>query len=339
MKTKHFNIPIFIPEISCPFQCIYCNQYKITGRTNIPDEDEINNIIISHLQTLPLVNTRIEIAFFGGSFTGLPVQKQEKLLKIIHPYIHEGKVSGIRLSTRPDYITPKILEMLNKNHVTCIELGAQSMVNEVLQKSGRGHTSEQTEKSAKLIKEYGFELGLQMMIGLPGDSLENAVYTANKIAGLNADNTRIYPLLVIKGTKLHEMYKKGLYVPMSLEQAVDWSKHLLLMFEKANVRVIKMGLHPSEGLVSGEDLVAGPFSPSFRELVLSDIWKDKLNPLLSQAGDYCGIEILVPVGQLNSAVGYNRSNKKMFQAVFKNVLFKEDKNLEGRNFNFNFTKC
>jgi len=330
MKKKHFNIPVFIPELACPFQCIYCNQKKISGCLTIPSAEEINKIIMDHLATIPEENSETELAFFGGNFTGLKKVEQETYLKLVQPYIDQGRISGIRISTRPDYINRDVLELLKKYRVKTIELGAQSMDNDVLRLVGRGHTAEDTIAAAKMIRDKGFSLGLQMMIGLPGDTLEKAVYTASKIIELKADNTRIYPALVIKRTRLEELYKTGKYQPLSLDEAVNWSKELLKIFEEANVGVIRIGLHPSEGLLSGEELAAGPFNPSFRELVLTAIWKDLLAPLLEEKGQK--IEIVVASDQLNYAIGHNGVNKKMLLLHFKYVQFIADSLMKGRTF-------
>jgi histone acetyltransferase (RNA polymerase elongator complex component) len=330
MKRKHFNIPVFIPELACPFQCIYCNQRKISGQVKIPDPSEILSTIENSLCTIQNTEATIELAFFGGNFTGLNIQKQETYLDLIQPYIKQGKISGIRLSTRPDYINEEILLFLKKFQVRTIELGAQSFDDEVLNQSQRGHSARDTEIASKLILDAGFELGLQMMIGLPADTLEKAINTAIRIIELGAHNTRIYPALVIKGTEFEKMFKAGLYKPLSLEEAVNWSKELLKIFESGGVEVIKLGLHPSEGLLYGHDLVAGPFHQSFRELVLTEIWSDLLSPHYQIKGQ--NIEILVPSSQLNYAVGYNAKNKRSLLNNFREVFFKSSENLTGRDF-------
>ncbi|MCD4732011.1 MAG: radical SAM protein [Bacteroidales bacterium] len=337
MKKKHFNIPVFIPELACPFQCIYCNQQKISGQIKIPDSNEIVATIENYLQTIHAPNAIIELAFFGGNFTGLNQQEQVEYLKSVQPYIKQGKISGIRLSTRPDYVNKEIIEILKKYHVTTIELGAQSMDNEVLKLSKRGHTAEDTEFASKLILDSGFTLGLQMMIGLPGDTLEKARISANRIVELGADNTRIYPALVIKGTEFENMYAAGIYKPLSLDNAVSWSKDLLKIFESGGVDIIKLGLHPSEGLLSGHDLIAGPFHQSFRELVLTKIWGELFEPMLLKKGEK--IEIFVPPDQFNYAVGYEARNKKLLLNNFREVVFKPSSNLKRRIFKVIISKA
>lgn len=331
MKPKHFTIAVFIPELSCPFQCVYCNQRKITGKLSVPSSEEVKQFIHSHLKTLPAENTIIELGFFGGNFTGIPMQVQEKFLKTVQPFIKEGRINAIRLSTRPDYINNEKLDLLQKFNVSTIELGAQSMDEEVLKKSKRGHTSMDTIISSGLIKSYGFRLGLQMMIGLPGDTFQKSFNTAMKITELGAEDTRIYPCLVIKGTGLEEWYNKGKYKPLSLPDAVQWSKEIFKYFESNGVNVIRMGLHPSEGLLSGEELIAGPFHQSFKELVLTEIWTDHLRPL-SFSTSFEKIKILVPPMEINYAIGYGSKNKKYLQQHFKSVRFLPDLNLQAREF-------
>ncbi|MEZ5083893.1 MAG: radical SAM protein [Bacteroidales bacterium] len=326
-EKKHINIPIFIPELACPFQCIFCNQRKISGQLHVPDEKEIINIIESYLKTIVLENSDVQFAYFGGNFTGLSIKEQENFLKLVDPYIKIGKISGIRISTRPDYINEEILTLLKKHHVKSIELGAQSMDDEVLKKSKRGHTSTQTEKAIALVKDFGFSLGLQMMVGLPGDTLESTIYTANKIVELGAENTRIYPTLVIKGTHLENLYKQGKYQSLSLDAAVNWSREAVIIFDKAGIKILKLGLHPSEGLINGNDLIAGPFHPSFHELVLTSRWRE-IFEIISEKGNT--VEITVAPDQINAAIGYQGSNKKYLLQRYKSVKFESDNTKSGR---------
>jgi len=319
---KHYNIPIFIPELACPFQCAFCNQVKISGHNLIPSDKEIIKTIEDHIASFKEKKRYVELAYFGGSFTGIPFEQQEHYLNLVQPYIKKGLIQSIRLSTRPDYIDDNGLSLLKKYNVGTIELGAQSLDDEVLKNSHRGHTVKQVEDAAALILKSDFKLGLQMMIGLPGDSLEKAICTANKIVELGAENTRIYPALVIRDTAMHLWYKQGKYSPLSLEEAVRWTKQILPIFEKAKVNIIRVGLHPSEGLLSGDELIAGPFHISFRELVLTEIWNDKFKPLL-KLEPHSKLEITVPYGSLNHAIGHKAKNKKMLLKKFKTVLFSE----------------
>ncbi len=328
---KHFTIPIFIPQLACPFQCVYCNQRNISGCQSKPSDEEIIKIIEQHIATIPTVDSLIEIGFFGGNFTGIPISEQENYLSLIQPYIERGTVKGIRLSTRPDYINETVLQLVKAYHVSTIELGAQSMDDEVLQLTGRGHNAEEIVRASELIKAKGFSLGLQMMLGLPGDTLDKSIATAKKILALKADNTRIYPTLVIKDTELELLFKEKTYTPLSLEQAVEWAKEVYKIFEETNVTVLRMGLHPSEGLISGESLIAGPFHVSFGELVMTALWKDVLSELLHKEKND-EISIYVSPAQLNYAIGYNASNKQMLLSHFRKVKFIADSSIVNRNY-------
>lgn len=332
MQTlKHYTIPVFIPELACPFQCSFCNQKKISGHTNIPGKKEITDSLDSCLKSFKEKERYVEIGFFGGTFTGIPLVEQESYLRLVQPYLASGQIQGIRLSTRPDYINIKVLELLKEYRVATIELGAQSLDDDVLKASFRGHTARQVEKASQMIRKAGFDLGMQMMIGLPSDSLEKSLTTARKIISLGASNTRIYPALVIRDTAMHQWFNQGKYQPLSIEEAVGWSKHLLLLFEKAGVSVIRMGLHPSDGLLNGSELVAGPFHPSFRELVLTQIWKDLFSPLLKEK-EIKNIEIQVPSSEINYAIGYGAGNKKILLKHFQYVKFIGKQELEKRTY-------
>ncbi len=332
MYHKNYTIPIFIPELACPFQCLYCNQQKISGTLSIPTDEEIHKIIEDHLKTIP-ENSHIEIGFFGGNFTGIPMSEQQHFLEQIQDYLHQGKIHSIRCSTRPDYINDEVLELLKKNGVKSIELGSQSLDDDVLTLAGRGHSIEDTIRASEMIKGFGFNLGLQMMIGLPGDTKEKSLFTAQKIIELGAENTRIYPTLVIRDTKLEELYKKGKYKPLSLHEAVDWTADILELFEQANVTILRVGLHPSEGLLDGSELIAGPFHPSFRELVYTEIWRKQLLNLESDADS---VLISVNPKELNYAVGYQSSNKKCLKEKYAYVKFAVDLKLKNREFHVDY---
>ena len=221
MTMKTYNIPIFVPHRGCPFDCVFCNQKRITGTQKEVTADDVHNIIGEYLKTLPSKNRRIEAAFFGGSFTGIPINEQSELLAAANEYLKKGDIDGIRLSTRPDYIDKEILDNLLKYGVTTIELGVQSMDDSVLKSSNRGHTRKDVINAVRLIKEYSFTLGLQMMTGLPGDTDEKSLYTADEIIKLKPDIVRIYPTLTIKDTFLEKMYLTGKYQPQSVDEAVN----------------------------------------------------------------------------------------------------------------------
>lgn len=322
---RHYNIPIFIPELACPNQCIYCNQRYISGQIFQPTKEDILEKIESHLKTF-IKPYKAEVAFFGGSFTGIEIDKQIEYLKIIQPYIKEGIIGSIRLSTRPDYITEEILDVLKQYNVKTIELGAQSLCQDVLDFSQRGHSVEDVEKASRLINSYGFELGLQMMVGLPKDTIEKSIFTANKIVSLGAKNTRIYPTLVIENTKLAQQYRAGEYTPLTIEQAVDWTSKIYPIFYNNDVKILRVGLHPSESLINKTELLAGAFHVSFRELVLTKIWEEKLQTI--QPNPNKVLTIYVSPKSINQAIGYNSSNRNIINKNFKRVIFKT---IEGLN--------
>ena len=316
---KHSNIPIFVPELACPHQCVFCDQEKISGTRSIPKPEDVKDIVERYLKTMP-ESRIINIAFFGGSFTGIPVDLQEQYLKEAFGFVRTGRITGIRLSTRPDYINETVLELLKKYGVTAIELGAQSTNREVLNKSGRGHTFGDIRDASDLICKYGFELGLQMMIGLPNDNYERSIQTANDIVSLGACNTRIYPAIVVKGTALEKLYQEEKYIPLTLEQAVDWTKDIVHIFERNNVSVIRMGLHPSEELVVGKSLIDGPFHPSFKEMVMTKIWKETIDTEL-KGNTSNKIKITVSDRQIHYAIGYKQANREQLKSRGYNVRF------------------
>lgn len=319
MKS-HYVIPIFIPEKACPFRCVYCNQFHITNQAMAMTQDDIDSLIQNYLSTFPKDAVK-RVAFFGGTFTGMSISEQNHYLDVVRPYLRDGSVREIQLSTRPDFITPEILDNLKSHGVGIVELGAQSLDDEVLYHSGRGHDAACVEKAAALIRQYGFRLGLQMMVGLPYDTKERTVATARRIVELGADFSRIYPTLVVRDTPLARLFLQGDYRPLSLTDAIDWSLAALDILEAAGVTVLRVGLHPSEGLRDGSQLLAGPFHISFKELVLSERWRRRLLALAEQTfGNEFIVE--VPENQINHAVGHGASNRKMLEARFKKVKFR-----------------
>lgn len=273
---KHYIIPIFVPHKGCPHDCIFCNQKKITGQTETVDASFVENEIHKYLETIPGGDRIVEVSFFGGSFTGIPINEQIELLTPAKKALDEGLIDAIRLSTRPDYIDENILDMLKKYGASIIELGVQSLDKEVLLLSNRGHTVEDVYKASRLIKEWGFTLGLQMMVGLPGDTIEKDIYTAREFIKIAPNMVRIYPALVVKDTYMEYMYKKGEYTPLSVDEAVDITSRLYLEFTAYDINIIRIGLQPTESISLGGDIVSGPFHPSFRELVESKILNDMM---------------------------------------------------------------
>lgn len=315
---KYYVIPFFIPHQGCPFTCIFCSQKKISGRSHSIPVSKISLAIKQYLKTIPLKNTRREVAFFGGSFTGLPINKQIAYLEAVAPYIKNGSIHSIRLSTRPDYITQPILSMLKKYHVSTIELGVQSLDNDVLISAKRGHTSSEVKAASKLILKNGFRLGHQIMIGLPGSTLSKEIKTAKASIAMGAKQVRIYPLLVIKSTELASMWKKGLYKAISEPEAIRRSAKLVKIFKINRVEVLRCGLHPSEGLITGKDILSGPFHQAFGQKVESYIYGKMLRIFFKNEKNPESIKfILFNPQDTASVIGYKRENAVFAEEILK----------------------
>ncbi len=336
---RHYNIPIFIPELACPHQCVFCDQQKISGKKQQPSIEDVDHIVKAYLATIPVATKHVEIAFFGGNFTGLPADTQEAYLEKAAYWIKQEQVNGIRLSTRPDYINEQNLQMLKHHGVTCIEIGAQSFDDQVLQLSGRGHTVSDIENAAALIKRAGISLVIQMMTGLPGDTMNKTRHTARRIVECGAVATRIYPAVVIRSTQLEQLLDSGQYKPLSMEETIDRCKWLIHYFEKHQIQILRLGLHPSEGLISGCELVEGPFHPAMKELVLSSMWADLFSRLLNEQDHELkqkDLIICVAPRQLSVAVGHHGSNKEALEKIYRKVVFKTDPQLKGRAFHVHY---
>lgn len=317
MIKRHYIIPIFVPHKGCPHDCIFCNQKKITGQIGEVTAGEVTVKIEEYLSTMPEEGSSIEVAFYGGSFTAIPIDYQTELLAAAGRYLKSGRISNIRVSTRPDCINDEILRNLRKHGAGIVELGVQSMDEDVLKLCNRGHTSGDVYEAVKLLKEYGFTAGVQMMIGLPGDTEEKALCTARKLISLKPDIARIYPALVIRNTYMEDMYLRGEYKPLSLEDAVRLSKKLLVLFEGNGIKVIRIGLQPTENIVPGRDVVAGPFHPAMRHLVESLVYRDILELLLSRREEKHGnIALKVNPRNISELIGHKKENIKHIKAKF-----------------------
>ncbi|HEX9025677.1 MAG TPA: radical SAM protein [Clostridium sp.] len=274
MSKNYYIIPIFVPHEGCPHNCVFCNQDRITGAADDVTSQTVRNTINYYLETIKNKSATIEVSFFGGTFTGIREEKQKELLEVAKEFKDKKCIDKIRLSTRPDYINDYILTYLKEYGVDIIELGVQSLDEDVLKKAGRGHNVQDVINASRLIKEYGFVLGHQIMPGLPGDTFEKDINTTKASLEMKPDICRIYPSLVIRDTPMEKMYKCNEYVPYSLEEAVDISKVMYEMYRKNNVNVIRIGLQPTESINEGGDIIAGPFHPSFRELVEGSLLAD-----------------------------------------------------------------
>lgn len=317
-EMKYYNIPVFLPELACPFRCVYCNQFSITGKQKMPDIQEVKNTIDKYLESFKEKNRFVEVAFFGGNFTGLPEKMQDDFLKIVQPYMEKGVINGVRCSTRPDYIDEKRVRILKNFGMLNIELGAQTTNDGILRKCGRGHTYKDIENASHIIVNEGITLGLQMMLGLPFDTFEDDMQTAREIVRLGAKETRIYPCIVVKDTELERLYKNGEYSPLSIDDAVAQSAVLYEYFSENDVNVLRVGLHTSDDL-NGDAFVAGPYHKNFAEMVFSRIWSRKFDQI---AGKSDGIVIEVPANQLNHAIGYKGENKRNLEKRFKKVVIR-----------------
>ena len=308
-------IPIFVPHRGCPHDCIFCNQKKITGVSTEVTSEDVRNIIEEYLPTIDN-DASVEVAFFGGSFTAIDEDIQNDLLEVAKEYVEKGLIQDIRMSTRPDCISEDILNRLKKYKVSIIELGVQSMDKNVLIDSVRGHDTEEVIKSAKLIKESGIKLGLQMMVGLPSDTEKKCIATARKFIELKPDCVRIYPTLVVKDTGLEVLLNKGEYKPFTLEQSIQIVKKLLALFYVNNINVIRVGLQATEDIQVGKAVVDGPHHPAFRELAESEMIKDYLIYIAKKYN----IEKYITVKTNKKNVSKIIGNKKSYSTYMKNKL-------------------
>lgn len=323
---KQITIPVFVPEVACPNRCVYCNQHAITGKFSVPSDQEAIETIDTYTSSVDTESTHIEIGFFGGSFTGIDKPEMMRLLSLAESYRKKGIVNAVRLSTRPDYINKDILQLLKQYHVTTIELGAQCFDDKVLRAAKRNHSLQDIVDASKMIKDFGFRLGLQMMIGLPEDNEDTDKLSAQSIIDLKADDSRIYPVIVIKDTELEELHRNGSYRAISLEEGIDRSAVVLRMLMEAGVNIIRLGLHPSDSLLGDDHFIAGPWHPSMRELVLSRIWFSIFEKELSNVSG--SIIIRVPERQLNAAIGHKATNREFLLKSFEDVRILPDSSLK-----------
>lgn len=303
-NTAHANIAVFVPHNGCPHQCSFCNQRTITGHSAQPSPDDVRSAIET-AAAHPKPGAYTELAFFGGSFTAIDRDYMISLLEAAQPYLKSGTIDGIRCSTRPDCIDDDILTILKSYHVTAIELGAQSMRDEVLAANTRGHTADDVRRASRLIREYDIELGLQMMTGLYMSSDEDDVYTAREIISLQPATVRIYPTVVLKDTELARLYEAGGYSPKNAEQSAELCAGLIRMFEENGIRVIRVGLHAERSLE--ENYVAGAYHPAMRELCESFALLERMREMLTQSGEKSA-RFLVNPRELSKALGQKKRN-------------------------------
>ena len=333
---KHCIIPIFVPHLGCPNDCIFCNQKSISGQKKEMTKEKAKEIIDNYLESIrkEKESVKIEIAFFGGSFTAIKEEKQEELLKVAYEYVKSKDVDSIRISTRPDAINKEILKRLKKYGVKTIELGVQSANNYILNRINRGHTFEDVKKASKIIRWYGFKLGHQMMVGLPESTRLDEINTAKQLIKLKPKMVRIYPTLVIKNTKLEKEYEEGKYKPLSVVQTVEVCKDLVRMFTDKKIDVIRIGLQTTDEISEpgskNSEVVAGPFHPALRQLVESAMWYDaivgkikKLNVKVKE------VEVTVNPIDANNVIGHKKENVLKLKDTYDvDLVLKQDEKMK-----------
>ncbi len=314
MTARNSIIPVFVPHLGCPNDCVFCNQRRISGHIE-PATAQIVKNAIEDAAALTPQGTKRQLAFYGGSFTAIPEAHQVELFEAAQPYLEDGTISSIRLSTRPDAIDAAVLKRLEKYGVTVVELGAQSMCDRVLELSGRGHDSAAVENASRLVKAAGFDLILQMMTGLPGDTDESCIETVKKIIALEPDGVRIYPTVIVRDTVLCDMWRAGTYKEHTVDDAVRICAKIVPMFETAQIPIIRMGLNPTEDL-SGGDALAGAYHPALGELVRSRIMLQKARVLLAGTAPRSRVTLGVNRSDVSKMVGQHRCNVKALTEEF-----------------------
>lgn len=331
---KQYIIPIFVPHLGCPNDCIFCNQKSISGQKKNMTKEEVKKIIDNYLESIKKEDAGIEIAFYGGSFTAIEPKLQEELLETAYEYVKNRKVESIRVSTRPDAINKEILKRLKKYKVKTIELGVQSANDYILKKANRGHTFADVKKASKMIRWNGFKLGHQMMVGLPESTRSDEINTAKALIKLKPKMVRIYPVLVVKNTELEKEYQEGKYEPLPLVQAVEICKELVRMFADKNIDIIRVGLQNTEEIAQPgskeSEVVAGPYHPAFRQLVESAMWYDaivgkikKLNVKVKE------VEVTVNPIDANNVIGHKKENVLKLKDTYDvDLILKQDENIK-----------
>ncbi len=315
MTARNSIIPVFVPHLGCPNDCVFCNQRRISGHTEPATAQTVKTAIENAAALFPK-GTKRQLAFYGGSFTAIPTVEQVALFEAAKPYLDNGTISSIRLSTRPDAIDAETLARLKKYSVQTVELGAQSLCDNVLWLSNRGHTAKEVEEAARMVKQEGFELILQMMTGLPGDTDESCVETAKRIIALRPDGVRIYPTVIVRDTELYDMWKAGTYKEHTVSDAVRVCAKITKLFDEAGIPIIRMGLNPTEDL-SGGDAVGGAYHPALGELVRSRMMLDKAVELLDGIKSDKRVILGVNKSDVSKMIGQHRCNAETLKTQFK----------------------
>ena len=313
---KHYNIPVFIAHFGCPNKCVFCNQNKITGRETNIEPNEVKGIIENFLYTLPSSGEK-ELAFFGGTFTAISLPLQKEFLAVGKDFINKGLIKGIRLSTRPDNIDENIVKVLKEYGVTTVELGVQSLDKKVLELSERGYEKEEVVRAVKILKDFGIEVGIQIMPGLPGSSFENDLWTVDEVIKMKPSFARVYPTLVISDTKLEKMYNNGSFEPLTIDKATELCSIIIAKLELNNIKIIRVGLQPSDDIREEGVVISGPFHSAFRELCESYFYKRFFQEQLKT-----NEKILIEVSNrdVSRVCGINASNRNYFKEKLKIVV-------------------
>ncbi len=333
-STKQYIIPIFVPHLGCPNDCIFCNQKSISGTKKMITKEEVEKVINYYLSNFKeKEEVQKEIAFFGGSFTAIDVEKQEELLQTAYKYIKQGQIDSIRISTRPDCIDKQTLKRLKKYKVKTIELGVQSSNDYILNRCERGHNFEDVKKASKLIKWYGFRLGHQMMVGLPESTKLDDINTARDLIKLKPKMIRIYPVLVIKNTKLEKEFKENIYEPITLNQAVERCKELVYIFNKKRINIIRIGLQNTDLINDPKneqsEVIAGPYHPAFGQLVEDSIWYDNIVDKIKKFNvKVKEVEIKANPIDVNSIIGHKKANIIKLKELYEvDIIVKPDEKI------------
>lgn len=314
--AKRSILPVFIPHAGCPNDCVFCNQRAISGQCAVPSPSDIAAEITAALSRLH-PGEPPELAFYGGSFTAIPPEAQEGYLAAAQPFLADGRLSSIRISTRPDAIDPETLRRLRNAGVQTVELGAQSMDDGVLLRSHRGHTAADTVRAARLVQDAGFALILQMMAGLPGDSTETLLATGRQIASLRPGGVRIYPVVVLRGTLLEAWMHAGIYTPLSVEDAVADCAQLIDLFARASIPILRIGLNPSESLA--REVVAGAYHPALGERCYARWYLNRLMAGLAPLMPAERAAVYVHPSRLSVAAGQHRANAAALKSAFPSL--------------------
>ncbi len=319
MSKKHAIIPIFISHRGCPNDCVFCNQKKITARQGDVTRQDVIDTIETYMSTLKDMNLEcIELSFYGGSFTGLPPEEQNAFLEIANEYKQKGIIDKIHMSTRPDYINEEILNNLKRYSVDVIELGVQSFDPDVLKASKRGHDTKEIYRACRLIQDYGFTLGIQLMIGLPGDSEEADIRSALETVKIGPELARLYPTIIIEDTELLEMYQEGQYLPLSLDEAVRITSKMYRILDDAGIQILRVGLKSSDLIRDGGAITGNTYHPAFRQLVEGTIAREEIEKQLLPEDREISVR-LNPL-DISNAAGHGGCNRKYFDGIIMHFI-------------------